>query len=222
MANKILVSYVVADFLFVLMGAFMLGFSVVVQNVRDEVPTEGEQAARNLLYQGFPLTAGIVNAVFIFVTFALTIPAVATPTRGWLKISGYMVVVNALFTLCIGTFLWVTTLKTREALSPVWNGQSAAVQSLMEQKFKCCGYFNSTAPAFVTNSACPSPAAAALMKGCATPLTSYANTFVDNIFTAVYGMCGIDGLLVLATACLLKERKEQERFRHIDEKSGTL
>ncbi|KAL8413586.1 hypothetical protein RB594_005013 [Gaeumannomyces avenae] len=222
MANKILMSYVVADFLFVLMGAFMLGFSVVVQNVRDEVPTEGEQAARNLLYQGFPLTAGIVNAVFIFVTFALTIPAVATPTRGWLKMSGYLVVVNALFTLCIGTFLWVTTLKTREALSPVWNAQSAGVQSLMEQQFNCCGYFNSTAPAFVTNSVCPSPAAAALMKGCASPLTSYANTFVDNIFTAVYGMCGIDALLIMATACLLKERKEQERFRHIDEKSGTL
>ncbi|KLU83207.1 tetraspanin [Magnaporthiopsis poae ATCC 64411] len=222
MANKILLSYVAADFLFVLMGAFMLGFSVVVQNVRDETPTEGEQAARNLLYQGFPLTAGIVNAIMIFVTFALTIPAVATPTRGWLKLSGYLVVVNALFTLCIGTFLWVTTLKTRDALSPVWSSQPAAVQALMEAKFKCCGYFNSTSPAFVTNSVCPSPAAAALMRGCAAPLTSFANTFVDNIFTAVYGMCGIDGLLVLATACLLKERKEQERFRHIDEKSGTL
>lgn len=222
MANKILLSYVAADFLFVLMGAIMLGFSIVVQNVRDETPTEGEQAARNLLYQGFPLTAGVVNAIFIFVTFALTIPAVATPTRGWLKLSGYLVVVNALFTLCIGTFLWVNTLKTREALSPVWGSQPAAVQALMEVTFKCCGYFNSTHPAFVTTSACPSPAAAALMRGCATPLTSFANTFVDNIFTAVYGMCGIDGLLILATACLLKERKEQERFRHIDEKSGTL
>lgn len=35
-------------------------------------------------------------------------------------------------------------------------------------------------------------------------------------------MLGIDGLLVIATACLLKDRKEQERFRHIDQKTGPM
>jgi hypothetical protein len=56
MANKVLLAYVVADGLFVVMGAIMLGFSVVVQNFMFEEPIEGEQAARNLLYQRFPLT----------------------------------------------------------------------------------------------------------------------------------------------------------------------
>ncbi|KAI6602090.1 hypothetical protein ACKVWC_010890 [Pyricularia oryzae] len=222
MANKILVAYIFADFLFVLMGALMLGFSIVVGNVRDEVPTEGNQAARNLLYQKFPLTAGIVNAIFIFITFLLTIPALSTPARGWLKMSGYLVVVNALFSLVIGLFLWIMTLKTRDDLFPIWVQQTPQVQSLMEVSFKCCGYYNSTAPAFVTNQVCPSPAASALMRGCATPITSFANVFVDNIFTGVFGMCGIDGLLVIATACLLKDRKEQERFRHIDQKTGPM
>ena len=67
---------------------------------------------------------------------------------------------------------------------------------------------------------CPSPAAAALMRGCATPIASFANVFLDDIFTAVFGMAGVGGALILATACLLKDRKEQERFRHIDEKNG--
>ncbi|TLD22178.1 hypothetical protein PspLS_07882 [Pyricularia sp. CBS 133598] len=222
MANKILVAYIFADFLFVLMGALILGFSIVVSNVRDEVPTEGNQAARNLLYQKFPLTAGIVNAIFIFITFLLTIPALSTPARGWLKMSGYLVVVNALFSLVIGLFLWIMTLKTRDDLFPIWVQQTPQVQSLMEVSFKCCGYYNSTAPAFVTNQVCPSPAASALMRGCATPITSFANVFIDNIFTGVFGMCGIDGLLVIATACLLKDRKEQERFRHIDQKAGPM
>lgn len=31
---------------------------------------------------------------------------------------------------------------------------------------------------------------------------------------------GIDAILVLSIACLLKDRKERERYRHIDEKSG--
>jgi len=58
------------------------------------------------------------------------------------------------------------------------------------------------------------------MRGCATPITSFANIFLDDIFTAVFGMVGIDAVFIMATACLLKERKERERFRHIDEKSG--
>lgn len=31
---------------------------------------------------------------------------------------------------------------------------------------------------------------------------------------------GIDVVLIMAIACLLKDRKERERYRHIDEKSG--
>ena len=88
------------------------------------------------------------------------------------------------------------------------------------KQFQCCGYLNSRSPAFVTNAMCPSPAAAALMRGCATPIAAFATVFLDDIFTAVFGMVGIDAVFIMTTACLLKERKERERFRHIDEKSG--
>jgi hypothetical protein len=53
-------------------------------------------------------------------------------------------------------------------------------------------------------------------------LTSFSNVFVDNIFTAAFGMVGVDVALIMAIACLLKDRKERERFRHIDEKRGTF
>lgn len=56
MVNKVLGAYVAADFLFVATGAILVGFSVIVQNIMFEVPTEGGQAVRNLLYQQFPLT----------------------------------------------------------------------------------------------------------------------------------------------------------------------
>lgn len=56
MVNKIQLAYVAADGLFMLMGVFILAFSVIVGNIRDEEPSNGRQAARNLLYQGFPLT----------------------------------------------------------------------------------------------------------------------------------------------------------------------
>lgn len=55
MANKVLIAYVVLDGIFVVMGAIMMGFSVIVQNLMFDTPTEGKEAARNLLYQRFPL-----------------------------------------------------------------------------------------------------------------------------------------------------------------------
>lgn len=56
MVNAVLGAYVVADLLFATTGAILVGFSVIVQNFMFEVPTEGVQAVRNLLYQQFPLT----------------------------------------------------------------------------------------------------------------------------------------------------------------------
>ncbi|KAK3693997.1 hypothetical protein B0T22DRAFT_437122 [Podospora appendiculata] len=220
MANKVLMAYVVADGLFVIMGIFMLAFSIVVQNIQNEIPTEGRQAARNLLYQRFPLTAGIGNAVLVFLTFLITIPGLITPARVWLKLGSYMATICAMFSLILGLYLWILTLKTKEDFAPLFFAQKPAVQELMQSAFNCCGYFNSTSPAFVTDAICSSPAAAAMMRGCATPITSFANIFVDDIFTGVFGMVGIDVVLIMATACLLKERKERERFRHIDEKTG--
>lgn len=58
MASKVTIVYLIADGLFVVMGAIMLGFSVIVQNTMNNTPTDGTQAVRNLFYQMFPLTGG--------------------------------------------------------------------------------------------------------------------------------------------------------------------
>jgi hypothetical protein len=132
MANKIQLAYLVADGLFLLMGVFILSFSVIVSGIRDEIPSNGRQAARNLLYQGFPLTAGIVNAVFIFVTFAVTLPGLATSSRKWIKLASYMSVVCLVFSMVLGLYIWVQTLKLREDFAPLFSAQSNDVKSLMQ------------------------------------------------------------------------------------------
>lgn len=144
------------------------------------------------------------------------------PTRAWLKLGVYMTVASSMFTMILGLWLWILTLRTKEDFEPLWIAQSSAVQGLMQTQFNCCGYFNSTSPAFVTDPTCPSPAAAALMQGCASPISSFLNVFIDVIFTGIFGMVGVDAVFIVAAACLLKERKEAERFRDIDEKSGLL
>lgn len=157
----------------------------------------------------------------IFITFLISLPALAIPTtRGWLKFFGYMVTICAAFTLVLGLDVWFDTLKTRNNLSATWNLQPLTSQSLLQQELDCCGYFNSTSPPFVTDATCPNAAAAALKKGCVTPFSSVANTFLDLVFTAAFGIVGLDVAMILTVACVLKERKEMERYRHIDEKNG--
>ncbi|CAK7265209.1 hypothetical protein SEPCBS119000_001395 [Sporothrix epigloea] len=222
MANKVLIAYIVADILFAIMGGLMLSFSIIVKNELSTtgLPADGVAVVRNLLYSRFPLTAGIINGIFYFVTFVCTIPAMIMSGRGWLAFSGYMVLITALFSLVIGLDLWIITLDIKEQFTPVWSAQTAQVQDLVQTAFGCCGYLNSTSPAFVTDSTCPSPAAAALVRGCATPISSFSNVFVDDIFTGVFGMVGICALLILATSCLSKDRKERKRFQYIDDKMG--
>ncbi|KAL7951923.1 hypothetical protein V8C42DRAFT_305643 [Trichoderma barbatum] len=218
MPDKVFLATLVANVLFLATGAMELGFSIAAINVKNKAPVDGHDATRHLIYQNFPLTVGIVNAVFILVTFVFTIPALALVKRNLLKISGYMITVCAVFTLAVGLYLWIMTLTLKETFQPIYAAQDSTVQSLVQNSFQCCGYLNSTSPAFVTDVTCPSPAAAALLRGCSTNMASFANAFINDLFTALFGMVGIDALLILAIACLLKERKEQERYYIIDQK----
>lgn len=76
--------------------------------------------------------AGIANAAFTMFAFLVTLPALATHARGWLKFSAYLVVATGLFTLVIGLDLWIITLKTRSEFFDIWVQQPANVQSLLQ------------------------------------------------------------------------------------------
>jgi len=220
MRDNILMTYIVMDLLFVAAGGLLIIFSLVVKAEITSTPTL-DNVARDLLFNMCPLNAAIGNAVMVFFTFLMTVPAIVMPmTRGWLKFGGYLTVVCAIFTMIIGLDIWFETLKSRKNLSNIWNAQPASTQSLLQTKFNCCGYANSTSPPFVMDNVCPNAEAAAAQVGCVSPFSKEANSFLDIIFTGAFGIVGIDVALILATAMLLKDRKEKERYRHIDEKSG--
>jgi len=214
-------AYVLVDLAFVLSGGLLIIFALVTKSETTATPTL-DNVARDLFFSMCPLNAAIGNAVMVFFTFLITVPAIVMPmTRGWLKFGGYMTVVCAVFTMIIGLDIWFMTLRSRRNLSQIWNLQPSATQSLLQQKFNCCGYNNSTSPPFAVDSICPNALVAAAQVGCVGPFSRDANNFLDIIFTGAFGIVGIDVALILSTAMLLKDRKEKERYRHIDEKSGT-
>jgi len=218
--DNILLTYIVVDLLFVVSGGLLIIFALMTESEAKTVPTVNT-VARDLLLFRCPLNAAIGNAVLVFVTFLISVPAMVMPmTRGWLKFHGYMTVVCAIFTMIIGLDIWFDTLKTRKNLALVWNQQPASSQSLLQQKLNCCGYTNSTSPPFVVDSTCPNALVAAARVGCVGPFSTYANGFLDLVFTGAFGIVGVDVALILSTSMLLKDRKEKERYRHIDEKNG--
>ncbi|KUJ23540.1 uncharacterized protein LY89DRAFT_728275 [Mollisia scopiformis] len=220
MRDNILMTYVLVDLLFVAAGGLLIIFALVTKSEINGTPNI-DDVAHNIFFSMCPLNAAIGNAVMIFFTFLMTVPAIVMPmTRGWLKFGGYMTVICAIFTMVIGLDIWFETLKARKNLGNIWNTLPASTQSLLQTKFDCCGYANSTSPLFVTDTTCPNPQAAAAQVGCVGPFSKEANSFLDIIFTGAFGIVGIDVALILATAMLLKDRKEKERYRHIDEKSG--
>jgi len=220
MRDNILLTYVLMDILFVVCGGLLIIFALTTQAEIGETPTLSN-VARDLLLNTCPLQAAIGNAVLVFVTFLVSVPAMVMPmTRGWLKFHGYMTVVCAIFTMVIGLTIWFETLKTRKNLSIVYAAQPLTTQSLIQQKFNCCGYANSTSPPFAIDATCPNAAAAAQQVGCVSPFASFGNNFLDLVFTGAFGIVGVDVALILATAMLLKDRKEKERYRHIDQKNG--
>jgi hypothetical protein len=87
-------------------------------------------------------------------------------------------------------------------------------------QFNCCGYINSTTPAFQQDNTCTTALVAAQKQGCVGPYTNFANSFLDMIFTGMFGLVALDAILLLCNAMLVRKRKEMERYRHIDAKNG--
>jgi hypothetical protein len=67
---------------------------------------------------------------------------------------------------------------------------------------------------------CINSLVAAQKGGCIGQFSAFANSYLDMIFTAAFGIVGVDVILILCVAMVLKFRQEQERYKHIDEKNG--
>lgn len=134
MANKLMLTFLGFEVLFLLSGGLLIGFALFSESSMRSKPTP-DTVAPHILLKRTPLTAIIVNAIFIFATFLMALPAIFLPTnRGWLRLHGYMVTFCATFTLVVGLILWIETLQTRSMLGIIWASEAPEAQSLMQQK----------------------------------------------------------------------------------------
>ncbi|KAI1910008.1 hypothetical protein LOZ53_004545 [Ophidiomyces ophidiicola] len=220
MPDKLLITYLLVDALFLGGGVVMLTIALMGKAKIQSEPTI-DNVAERLLFAHCPQLGEIISAGLVFFTFILSIPGILQPgDRVWIKIHGWMVVISAFTTLLIGLVIWFLTLRTRSMLNLAWGKEPARVQSLLQQRFNCCGYHNSTSPPFQVDATCPTDLAAAQKPGCVGPFSTFANSFLDVIFTTDFGIVAVDAVLLLCVAMVLKDRKERARYRLIDSKNG--
>ncbi|KAL8941174.1 MAG: hypothetical protein Q9216_002403 [Gyalolechia sp. 2 TL-2023] len=215
MLPKYLFSFLLADALFAATGALLVAVILLSKSAMN-VPTP-ENVAPNLLLSHTPLNGALADAGLIFLAFLISIPGlIAKANRTWFKVHSWMVLICILVTLVIGLEIWFSTLKTRSNLGVMWQKESPEIQELLQKRFQCCGYMEIP---FHKDSTCPNQPDALAKTDCVGPFSNFANDFLDLVFTAIFGMVALDAILLLCGLVVLKKRAEEQRYRHIDEKT---
>lgn len=176
----------------------------------------------NMVFSNADLTAGTVLGVALLVTFAISIAAIVQRnhvTIG-LVILNWTLIIDAIAILVVGTFLWFFTLQERNNLHTVFSEQSSEIKIAIQDKLKCCGYFDFNDLVEFGGICADEQAVATVNQTCVDPITTFADSTLDNVFTTVYGFMAIVLCLFLASLCVIKKRQEDERFKKIDAKRG--
>jgi len=211
-SRKLLGAYAFSSFSVLAAGVVSIAFSIVWR---------APNVLRNLIISPSDLTIGIIIGVVYLITFAVSIGAIIQPahvTIG-LVILNWTLLADAVVTLVVGSIIWFYTLRERANFAVVFDKSSTAIRQSVQDKLQCCGYFNST-DSGVIGGFCSDTAKAASATPCVGPLTTHADFTLNNIFSSIYGFMAILIALFLASMCVIKVRKEEERFRLIDEKRG--
>jgi len=177
----------------------------------------------NLSISDGDLTAGMVLGIFLIATFFLSIIAILQRNQVTigLVLLNWMLVLDALVTLVVGTFVWFYTLKEEDNFHTRFAATSAANRIGIQDKLNCCGYFNLTDLVEIGGSVCNSEAAVtALNSTCVLPIIDFADVTLNDIFTTIYGFMAVVICMFLASLCVIKKRNEDERFKKIDAKRG--
>ncbi|KAH7087272.1 hypothetical protein BKA62DRAFT_201189 [Auriculariales sp. MPI-PUGE-AT-0066] len=168
------------------------------------------------------LKAGLaLGGAYIF-TFVVAFVAVAQPTAVTFVLAGlnWVIILDMLMTLVIGSVIWMHTLKEQSMYREKWFVADPDIQRAIQDEFRCCGYASTTESNMAMGGFCADSTIVAQQSSCQQPFMLYADWTLNTIFTAVYGFQAILIGLFLASCCMINKRIEAERFRKIDLKRG--
>ncbi|KDQ60601.1 hypothetical protein JAAARDRAFT_554762 [Jaapia argillacea MUCL 33604] len=187
----------------------------------------------NMVFDNGDLTTGTVLGVALLITFAISVGAIVQRnhvTIGLVMLN-WVLIMDAIGIVIIGTFVWYFTLQERANYHQVFSEQSAATRIAIQDMLQCCGYFNGTDLLELGGNFCQNQTFVdSFLKldnttgdftgACVTPITAFADSTLNDVFTTVYGFMAVVICLFLTSLCVIKKRQEDERFKKIDAKRG--
>ncbi|KAJ6261271.1 hypothetical protein Dda_3940 [Drechslerella dactyloides] len=219
--NKLLVVYVLVDIIFLGTSIGLIIAGQMFMHHMDNLKLSVEHSPYVILLFYLPCNWIFANGILSAVTFLLSLPALALPmSLVWLRVHGWFVMICAIYSLVLGILVWVDTLTERAAMFEAWKAIGPAVQTFLQERFQCCGYLSAMEPLFVTDVTCPNALQASQTKPCVGPFTAFQDEFFNTVFTALFGVVALDFVMLCCTAMVINQRREQRRYRKIDEKRG--
>jgi hypothetical protein len=213
-SKRLMGVWVFLDFCLLAAGAVSVALSVVWR---------APNLLTNMVFSNNDLTAGMILGIAFIITFAISVGAIIQRnhvTIG-LVILNWVLILDALGVIIVGSFVWFITLRERAYFHSLWDAQTRENRILLQDQLKCCGYFNSTDFAEIGGNFCANSSFVTTnSSSCVTSITSFADRSLNNVFTTVYGFMAIILTLFLASLCIINKRLEGERFKKIDAKRG--
>lgn len=223
-SRKLMGAFACFDFFLLAAGVICVVLSIVWR---------APDVLMNMTISKADLTAGLALGISLLITFAVSIAAVVQAnhiTIGFVVLN-YFLLADSVIVLSIGSFVWFFTLRERDNFHKIYAEETAAHRIFIQDKFKCCGYFNASDLVEVGGNYCNQTQVNFLNTldwaddnnahfFCVKPVTAFADMTLNNIFSTAYGFMAVLVGLVLCSMCVVNKRKEAERFKKIDAKRG--
>ncbi|KAG6820798.1 hypothetical protein H0H93_011563 [Arthromyces matolae] len=181
-SRKLMGVWAALDVLLLAAGAVSVAFSIVWR---------AENTLLNLVITSNYLTVGLALGITLLATFVLSIGAIIQKnhvTLG-LVVLNYTLLIDAIGIVIIGTYIWFFTLQERNNFQVRWAAASSATRIKLQDQLQCCGYFNGNDLAEIGGSFCTSRDLVIGLNNsvtsnfCVQPITNFADTTLNNIFT---------------------------------------
>ena len=111
----------------------------------------------------------------------------------------YALVIDGIMIIVIGVFVWFFTLRERDNFHKLWLELTSAERLTLQDQLQCCGYFDASDAVEIGGSFCNQTQVDFLNTldsaddnnakfFCVSPVTSFADMTLNNVFTCVLGI----------------------------------
>jgi hypothetical protein len=155
----------------------------------------------NLVLTSTDISIALVTGVLCCITFIASLPAYLTRSTKGLVYLNIVLPFEALAMVGGTGFIWFRSLQERDEFWQVWQNGGMSVQYAIQERWQCCGYWDSSSAAFGSKCASAVPA----MPACVDSFQDYGDHLLSGATTFMYTVAIIMGFWFLVNLCLIAE-----------------